>query len=102
MKSVIIQGLFCGFLAIGLWASMLLLFLHLEQEDMLENEKEELLKKRSLGKNAHQQTRHSEDVTHGKSDADEPGKSELYPGTNCDVSVNHFQGKPSEIQYLEE
>ncbi|EDL03081.1 inactive polypeptide N-acetylgalactosaminyltransferase-like protein 5 [Mus musculus] len=72
MKSVIIQGLFCGFLAIGLWASMLLLFLHLEQEDMLENEKEELLKKRSLGKNAHQQTRHSEDVTHDEVNFSDP------------------------------
>uniref|UniRef100_A0A8C6HD33 Polypeptide N-acetylgalactosaminyltransferase 11 n=1 Tax=Mus spicilegus TaxID=10103 RepID=A0A8C6HD33_MUSSI len=72
MKSVIIQGLFCGFLAIGLWASMLLLFLHLEQEDMLENEKEELLKKRSLGKNAHQQTHHSEDVTHDEVNFTDP------------------------------
>ncbi|XP_021047025.1 inactive polypeptide N-acetylgalactosaminyltransferase-like protein 5 [Mus pahari] len=70
MKNVIILCLFCGFLAIGLWASMLLSVLHLEQEDMLENEKEELLEKKRSP--AHQQTRHSEDVSHDRVNFSDP------------------------------
>lgn len=81
---------------------MLLLFLHLEQEDMLDKETEKLLYNRSFGKNVYQQASHSKkilkgDIINGKSDADEPGKLELYLGTNCDISVHIL-----EIQYLGE
>ncbi|XP_031236067.1 inactive polypeptide N-acetylgalactosaminyltransferase-like protein 5 isoform X2 [Mastomys coucha] len=72
MKSIILQCLLCAFLAIGLWTAMLLLFLHLEQEDMLEKENEELLEKRSLGKNVHQQTHHSEGTLDDKVNFSDP------------------------------
>ncbi|XP_052028329.1 inactive polypeptide N-acetylgalactosaminyltransferase-like protein 5 [Apodemus sylvaticus] len=68
MKNIIIQCLFCVFLAIGLWTVMLLLFLHLEQEDIQEKKMEDLLK-RSPGVNVYQ---YSERIINNKVNFSDP------------------------------
>ncbi|XP_034375272.1 inactive polypeptide N-acetylgalactosaminyltransferase-like protein 5 [Arvicanthis niloticus] len=70
MKNLLIQCLFCGLLAIGLWTTTLLLLVNLELEDTLEKELEGY--NRSPRAHVYQQARHSDNIINDKVDFSDP------------------------------
>lgn len=87
MKSLIAQCVFCGSLAIGLWTTLLIAYFQYDQENEQLKKTQDLTRANSLRKNVYQQNHVSkktpkQNASDGKSDAEEPGKPELYPGTN--------------------
>lgn len=105
MKNIMVQCLLCGSMAIGLW-TLLLAYFHYNQENRQLKKTQELTRTRPLGENVYRQNHDSEEtpkqnIINGKSDTDEPGKTELYPRTNCDLFLL-TTSNISQIQYLEE
>lgn len=87
MRNIIAQCMVCGSLAIGLWTALLIAYFHYDQENEQLRKTQELIRANSVRKNVRQQSHVSkktpkQNTSNGKSDADEPGKPELYPGTN--------------------
>lgn len=87
MKNIIAQCVVCGSLAIGLWTALLIAYFHYDQENEQLRKTQELIRANSVRKNVRQQNHVSkktpkQNTSNGKSDVDEPGKPELYPGTN--------------------